>query len=429
MNPPLNASDNAWQRRLEQVVDMMRELSRHTEPNEMVQAYGQRVRELLPYDRLLSVSRRELEQPWYRITRNSDWGLGRNPWKEKNRLPLLNGGLLAELLYNQQPQVIDQLEFPADDPAAPFLAGMQSLIALPVFDNALAMNMVVLLREKPASFDRAGLAEQVWTSNLFGRATENLLLSAQIKQASEAMDTELRIIGDLQRSLLPWRLPNIPTMNLAVHYEPAARCGGDYYDFFPMADDNWGFFIADVSGHGSPAAVLMAVTHVLAHTASRYCETPAQMLDYINHHLTQRYTTDTGRFVTAFFGLYDPSTRQMTYACGGHNAPRVKRCSDGSMFALDGVGDPPLGIDPDRAYDQTTQTFQPGDQIIFYTDGVTEAFNSSREMFGLDRLDRVLHNCSLDASALVQEVLRSLNTFTADRPADDDRTLLVAKVT
>ena len=92
----------------------------------------------------------------------------------------------------------------------------------------------------------------MWLSNLFGRATSNLVLSEELQQANQALDREMKAVGDIQRSLLPARLPRIPTLDLATHYQPSQRAGGDYYDFFPLPSGKWGIFIADVSGHGTP---------------------------------------------------------------------------------------------------------------------------------------------------------------------------------
>lgn len=422
------SSDNDWQKRLAHIVNMMREISRHTNPQEMVLAYAKRIGEILPTDRLVAISRRHLDRPQYRVTRSTTWGLDRNPWHHMDKLPVFDRGLMGELLYSDEPRIFDDLTIRDDDPAAEFLRGMRSVMAIPVYEQGMALNMTLLMRRQPNAFDRSRFADQVWTTNLFGRATQTLVLSQQVQDAYHTVDQEMKLIGDLQRSLLPKQLPVIPTMDLAVHYQPATRSGGDYYDFFPMADDSWGIIMADVSGHGSPATVLMAVTHALAHTNPRDNVCPAQMLQYINEHLTRRYTGDTGRFVTAFFGVYQPSSRQMTYACAGHNPPRLKRCSDGSMFSIDGVGNPPLGITPNQTYDQTTQNLTIGDQIIFYTDGITEAFNAQGDMFGLERLDLALANCMIDASGLIGAVLAALSHFTSGHEATDDRTMLVAKI-
>jgi len=427
-NNNLSGPDADWERRLARVVEMMRDISRYTDPQQMVLAYSKHVERILSMDRMVATSRRGLDRPQYRITRSTTWGLDRNPWNEQDRLPVFEGGLLGELLYGDEPRLIDDLEVSDQDPAAQFLMGMRSVMAIPVYDQGIALNMVLMMRESAGAFDRDQFADQVWVTNLFGRATKTLVLSIELKKAYEIVDHEMKRIGSLQRSLLPKQLPDIPTMSLAEHYQPVTRSGGDYYDFFPMNDGSWGIMIADVSGHGSSAAVLMAITHVLAHTIAHESMAPARLLEYVNGHLAQRYTSDTGRFVTAFYGIYHPVKRELTYACAGHNPPRLKRCQDGSLFSLDGVGNPPLGIIADQKYDQITQQLQPGDQIIFYTDGIVEAFNPDREMFGLGRLDEALGNCEIDVAGLIESVLAELDRFTRGRPADDDRTILVAKV-
>jgi sigma-B regulation protein RsbU (phosphoserine phosphatase) len=429
MRPVLTGGPNDdVERRLALIVDLVTDMSRQTDPQEMVRSYAERVRHLRPNDRRISLSRRGLTSPMYRITRSTTWQENINPWKEKDRLPLLSGGLLARLIYSDQPQIIDNLEVAADDPAAEYLAGHQSLMAIPMFDQGVALNMVVLLRKGPAAFPRAELPELVWLSNLFGRATSNLVLSDELKEAYQALDRELRTVAEIQRSLLPARLPYIPTLDLAAHYQPSHRAGGDYYDLFPLPAGKWGIFIADVSGHGTPAAVLMAVTHCIAHTHPGPPQPPGQVLAYINQHLASLYTSQNGSFITAFYGIYDPANRTMTYARAGHNPPRLKRCQDGSLLALDRADGLPLGIMPEGSYDECVQQLQPGDQIVFYTDGITEASNQEGKLFGTERLDDVLENCSLQASALLDSVLRCVAEFANGHPADDDRTLIVARV-
>src|SRR4029077_6997078 len=126
-----------------------------------------------------------------------------------------------------------------------------------------------------------------------------------------------------------------------------------------------------VSGHGTPAAVMMAILHSLAHTLPGPPDPPAKLFKHVNEHFASRYTSEFEAFVTAFYGIYDPVRRELTYASAGHNPPRLKRCEDGSVLSLDTVGNLPLGVDVEMTYDQTTQVLRPGDQIIFYTDGIT----------------------------------------------------------
>jgi sigma-B regulation protein RsbU (phosphoserine phosphatase) len=417
-----------WRERLDLIVETMKEMSRQTDPQEMSRAYGKRMRSLRPTDRMVSLSRRGLQYPWYRVTRCSAWKEEINPWKEKDRLPLLSGGLLAELLYGDEPRLFDEIELGEDDPAAEYLSGMRSMAAVPMYDQGVALNMILLMRSEANAFNPEEFPEIVWMSNLFGRATHNLVLSDQLKAAYEAVDYELRVVADIQRSLLPARMPDIPTMSLAAYYQTSRRAGGDYYDFFPLVDGKWGILIADVSGHGTPAAVLMAVTHSLAHSFPGPAMPPGRLLEHVNHHLATRYTAQSDTFVTAFYGIYDPAQRTLSYASAGHNPPRRKCCRDGTLELLDGCTGLPLGIAPAQTYAERVCRLVPGDQLVFYTDGITEAHNPHGEMYGLERLDKVLENCAIGAPGLLESVLASLEEFTEGQPAHDDRTLLVAKI-
>jgi phosphoserine phosphatase RsbU/P len=417
-----------WEQRLAAIVATMREMSRQTDPQAMVRAYGSRIRQLMPADRTVALSRRDLEPPRYRITRSSLWKDDINPWKEKDRLPLFEGGLLGELIYGDEPRIIDDLVVDPGDPCAEYLAGQRSLMALPNYDRGVALNMSVLMRTEPGAFDRERLPEWVWTSNLFGRAAHNLVLSEELKRTSALMERELKVVADIQRSLLPKVLPTIPTLDLAAFYQTSQWAGGDYYDFFPLADGKWGILIADVSGHGTPAAVMMAITHSIAHAHHGPLAPPGTMLGHVNQQLATRYTTDNEAFVTAFYGIYDPLRRELTYASAGHNPPRLKRCEDGSVASLEAVGGLPLGMFADQVYPNASHLLVPGDQIVFYTDGITEATNHAGQMFGLDRLDEALENCHLVASGLMQAVLDAWDAFTAGLPASDDRTVVIAKV-
>lgn len=428
MNGVGQPNSGDWQERLAVVVELMQDMSRHTDPQEMVRSYGEKMQQLLPLSRRVSLSRRGLAYPHYRVTRSTTWAEAINPWKEKDRLPLFKGGLLAELIYGDKTAVIDDLQLAPDEPAADYLAGHRSLLAIPMFDQGESLNMVLLLQKEPNAFPREQIPDLVWRSNLFGRAAGNLVLKEELRQAYQALDRELKVVADIQRSLLPGKLPAIPTLDLAAHYQPAHRAGGDYYDFFPLPDGHWGIFLADVSGHGTPAAVLMAVTHTIAHTHPGPPRPPGRVLEYLNRQLATRYTSDNETFVTAFYGLYDPAERLLTYSSAGHNPPRLKRCQDGSLLSLEGARGFPLGILPDAAYEETRQQLQHGDQIVFYTDGITEAHDTGGEMFGTERLDKELENCSLQAEGLLGSVLRAVEAFANGRPADDDRTIIVARV-
>ena len=223
-------------------------------------------------------------------------------------------------------------------------------------------------------------------------------------------------------------MPAIPGLELAASYQTSQWAGGDYYDFFELPDGRWGFLIADVSGHGTPAAVMMAILHSLAHGHPGHPEPPDALLEHVNRRLAARYTAENEVFVTAFYAIYDPVRRELTYSCAGHNPPQLKRCSLGKVDSLEDVGGPPLGLFDDTDYPQATVTLRPGDILVLYTDGITEAMDSRNRQFGLDRLNDVLSRCDRNATQMRDAILEDLDRFTDGNPAHDDRTLLVAKV-
>jgi sigma-B regulation protein RsbU (phosphoserine phosphatase) len=288
--------------------------------------------------------------------------------------------------------------------------------------------MVIMLQPEPGGFDPEKFPEWCWVSSLFGRVTHNLLLREELKQAYQIVERELQVVADIQRSLLPQVLPKVPGLELASYYRTSRWAGGDYYDFFPLPDNRWGILIADVSGHGTPAAVMMAITHSLAHSLPGPADPPAALLSHVNQQLSRHYTTANEIFVTAFYGVYDPARRLLTYSSAGHNPPRIKSCVPGSVHSLEEVGGPPLGLFDDLHYDETTLVLKPGDILAFYTDGITEAMDSDNVQFGVQRLDQILSHCGLDAAEIIRDVIESVDQFTGGRPPEDDRTLLVAKV-
>lgn len=429
---PFGRHDQSWQDRLAHVVEVMRELSRQSDANEMVTLYGRRMRSLVRLDGTHSLSRRGLEYPEFRVTRSTSWAEGIDPWRQRDKLPLLRGGLFAELLYGDVPRIIDTVEFAQDDPAREYLEGTGSLMAIPHYEDGVGLNMVVHTRRDRGGFDPDAFPEFVQSSNLFGRTTKNLVLTAELRRANAALDRELKTVGEIQRALLPQRAPEIPSLEVAMHYQTSTVAGGDYYDFFRLAGGKWGILIADVSGHGAPAAVLMAIVHAIAHLMPGDPLPPDRVMAYINRELVHRYTGPLGSFVTAFYGVYDEATRVIQYACAGHPAPlirRARRCGPGSAIELDtACAGIPLGIDAEAPYGQQEHRLTPGDVMLLYTDGIPEAFGPGGEMYGVERLTRVLESCRPDVDGLRDAVVADVAAFCGDRPVSDDRTMVIAEV-
>jgi sigma-B regulation protein RsbU (phosphoserine phosphatase) len=184
-----------------------------------------------------------------------------------------------------------------------------------------------------------------------------------------------------------------------------------------------------VSGHGTPAAVMMAITHSIAHQHPGPPTPPGTMLAYLNQQLATRYTAALDSFVTAFYGIYDPATRRLVYSSAGHNPPRLKRTGDGPIASLDGAQRLPLGIVADQSYGESSHVLEPGDKLVFFTDGITDSQNASGESFGAHRLDKVLATCTAcTAEDLVAAIRKAVDEFAGDEPPIDDRTLLSVRV-
>jgi sigma-B regulation protein RsbU (phosphoserine phosphatase) len=423
---------HTWQDELAIIDRTMKAISGVTDPEELVNIYWNGVGELLPVNDYMAISRRGVEPPYFLVTRSSRFTEHFNPWTQRDRLPKLSGGLAGEIAYANQPVIIDDLpgRLKRDDPAWFYLEGFQSLIALPQYDGGEALNVSINLAPPGAEVDRALIPMMHWQAGLFGRGTQNLVLRNQLGSAMAELDRELEVVGNIQRSLLPARLPRIAGFDLSAHYVTSARAGGDYYDFFPLPKDRWGLFIADVSGHGTPAAVLMAITHALAHAQPGTHTPPSALLSYLNDHLARAYTRD-GTFVTAFYAVIDPTDRTLTYSAGGHNPPRLAH--NKRVLSLDDAGSLPLGVAEGQTYTQAVVTMEAGDVLLMYTDGITEAMvagesTHSHELFGVDRLDALLLACGgRPADECIARIRAEVAAFCGNTPPADDQTLVAIR--
>jgi sigma-B regulation protein RsbU (phosphoserine phosphatase) len=189
-------------------------------------------------------------------------------------------------------------------------------------------------------------------------------------------------------------------------------------------------FIGDVSGHGTPAAVLMAITHAIAHAQPGTHTPPSALLEYLNNQLVRAYTHD-GTFVTAFYAVLEPSTRALRYSIAGHNPPRLARQHE--VLSLDEIGAMPLGTLDGQVYDEAVITLAPGDLLLLYTDGIVEAAAPSTSadggaQFGTNRLDQLLVDCG-DSSAdeCIKRIQREVAAFCDNTPPTDDQTLIAIR--
>jgi sigma-B regulation protein RsbU (phosphoserine phosphatase) len=201
---------------------------------------------------------------------------------------------------------------------------------------------------------------------------------------------------------------------------------GDYYDIAKISDNQWGFLVADAEGHSAPAAVMMAMTCALFRSYPELPKEPGELLYFLNQHLCK--VADPS-FVTALYVVYDASSHILRIARAGHPPPMIYRSSEKKAVELPCDGVFPMGIDP---YDQVPVTeaeLQPNDRILMYTDGITERFNAAGKTYGEERLLRLLEQGqNSKPQELLSAIMKDVDDFAGDRPADDDQALLLGIV-
>jgi sigma-B regulation protein RsbU (phosphoserine phosphatase) len=242
----------------------------------------------------------------------------------------------------------------------------------------------------------------------------------------ERKNAEMAVARQIQESFLPETIPRIGGFDLAAMSLPAKEVGGDFYDVIVRGSgEPFGLVIADVSGKGVPAALFMALSRTVTRANAMWQRAPLQCIRETNRMISAdaRY----GMFVTLCYGVVDPASRTVSYVNAGHNPPLLVR-ADGTLSEL-GITGPALGVIGDAEYAEAAESLRPGDVLVFYTDGVTEAVNAQDEEFGVGRLaDVVVASRERSARDVLDAVRESVAVHTRGMPQFDDITLLVLKV-
>ena len=243
------------------------------------------------------------------------------------------------------------------------------------------------------------------------------------RQRLMALENELDIASKMQQAILPTEFLNRPGYQMHGSMTPAREVGGDFFDVLYLSNGRIGLVIADVSDKGVPAALFMMASRTLIKASGLSLKSPGEALREVNDLLCD--DNDSMMFVTLLYAVYDPSTGELTYANGGHNAPLIVH-ADGSSTVLPGTGGVALGVMSDVEYGERTISIAPGDTMVFYTDGVTEAINETNEEYGMERLQAVFASGPRqDAKAATVAVLDSVNDFAGTVSQFDDITCLV----
>jgi serine phosphatase RsbU (regulator of sigma subunit) len=256
-------------------------------------------------------------------------------------------------------------------------------------------------------------------------ATQRGKMAAHIRQQRDDYERDLTLASQVQRQVLP-KPPIVPGIELAAAMQTARLLGGDYYDFFQISDNIVDIVIADVSGKGAAASLLMPSLAVVLRVRAHELPGPAAIIKDLDGVLKQ--ITGPANFVTIFYARVNPSLRTLQYANGGHNPPLLVRTRTQTTLLLEESG-PIVGILPDAQFSDTVVTLESGDILTLYTDGVTEQENENEDQFSIDRLKNLILSKETDSAAtLVSDVTEAVSTFAGTKEQEDDLTLVVAKI-
>jgi sigma-B regulation protein RsbU (phosphoserine phosphatase) len=259
--------------------------------------------------------------------------------------------------------------------------------------------------------------------------TASVCLDDLSPEQTRNLESELELAQSVQRSLMPQQVPEMPGLEIAAFSRPAQIIGGDYFDFVQFQNGAQGLAIADVAGHGISASLYMASVQTLLRTLVATTDAPADVAWRMHHLLIHNVRFPT--FVTLFLGAYQPATHSFTYCNAGHNPALVIRSGGGqdSLRWLWPTG-AAIGLVEEFTFENAAIRLWPGDLLVLYTDGVTEALGADGQLFGRERLAQVVQQApGASTKDVVQFMREELQAFTNGQPPADDTTFIVCKVT
>ena len=250
-------------------------------------------------------------------------------------------------------------------------------------------------------------------------------LEREIRRSRDSLDRELANAAGMQRLILPTSLPRHPSLEFGAYYRTSRHAGGDYYDVLDLGSGRYGLMVADVSGHGASAAIVMAMIRAVLHTLPSL-DHPPTVLQRINQHF--RYLWETGMFATAVYGILDAERQVLQLSCAGHPPPLLARRHAGTVaLPVDAVV--PLLLMDLGEIPCTEHVLRAGDRIALFTDGVLERQAVDGTMYEQSRLTSAVDKVSrLSPAAMVDQVVSELDAFAGRHEPDDDQTLVVVGI-
>lgn len=298
-----------------------------------------------------------------------------------------------------------------------------SEMVAPIISNNEVIGVFDLESDHLNAYSNDDLEVLMLLSSQVAIIIEKVMLHEQLIE-KQRLETQLEVARQVQLALLPARDPQIDGFEISAYNFPTEEVSGDYYDWVRIYDDQIGIVVADVSGKGMPAALLMAFLRASLRAATHIGYAPAISMSKVNYLLWE--SIERNQFVTAYYGIFDATNRTLAYSNAGHNPALVMEADGSARF--EERGGVPLGMFRDTRYYEYYLTIESGQMLVLYTDGLTEARNSTDEEYGRDRLVESVRKCrDLSAREMIDYIHRDLITWTDGQGADDDVTMFIIK--
>ena len=280
-----------------------------------------------------------------------------------------------------------------------------------------------LSQQEYSADDRKLLSDLATQTAPAVRVAQLVRQQQQEAKERERIEQELRVASLIQQTLLPKTLPELPGYDVAAYYQPAREVGGDFYDFLDLEDGRFGLVVGDVTDKGVPAALVMATTRTMLRAAAQRLLSPGEVLQRVNDVLVQDIPPN--MFVTCLYAILDTESGRLVYANAGHDLPYRRRAgrSDGAEeLRARGM---PLGLMPGMGYEEKEIVLEKGESVLFYSDGLVEAHDPQRDMFGFPRLQGLVGAQRSGGSSLISFLLSELRRFTGENWEQEDDITLV----
>jgi serine phosphatase RsbU (regulator of sigma subunit) len=326
---------------------------------------------------------------------------------------------------------IDKLDL--HSPALKAMKAAQIKVVVPLVSQGELIGLLNLgarLSQQEYSADDRKLLNDLATQTAPAVQVAQLVRQQQQQaQERERIEQELRVARLIQQTLLPKHVPDVAGYQLAAYYQPAREVGGDFYDFLELDEDHLGLVVGDVTDKGVPAAIVMATTRTMLRASAQRLDSPGEVLKRVNDVIVRDIPPN--MFITCLYAILDLKSGLLRYANAGHDLPYRRRST--SYGAGGGAGGAeelratgmPLGLLPGMSYEEKEIILQRGDTVLFYSDGLVEAHDPHREMFGFPRLQGLVGAHRSDGPAMVNFLLSELGRFTGQEWEQEDDITLV----